>query len=104
MATNPTTIQFDDTIRPTRSHGGGSASGVAVGVAGGVYPMRTLSRGSSGGRSRRRRGSVDRHSMKSGDVEAAEDEDSGLRQAGDYKERQVYLPPRITCHTDSLLT
>ena len=85
MATNPTTIQFDDTIRPSRSNGGPPAGG----LGGGVYPLRSLSRGSSGGRSRRRRGSVDRHSVKSGDVEAAEDEDSGLRQAGDFKKRQV---------------
>jgi hypothetical protein len=42
--------------------------------------------------------------MKSGDVEAAEDEDSGLHQAGDYKKRQVYLAPRIPCSKVSFLT
>jgi hypothetical protein len=77
------TIRIDDSVRPTRAHGP-----TGTGLSGGVYPMRSLSRGSG---SRGRRNSTDRKSLRSGDQEAAEDEDSGLRQSGDYKKRQVQL-------------
>ncbi|KAH0534038.1 hypothetical protein FGG08_007363 [Glutinoglossum americanum] len=78
-----TTIRIADTIHPTRS--GGSS-----GVAGGVYSMRNVSGVSLERRSTRGRSSIDRRSLRSGDNEGAEDEDSGLRQAGDFKQRQVF--------------
>lgn len=95
------TIQFDDNaIRPVRSHGAVStATGISMAgnQYGGVFPMRTRSRASSRGPySRRRRPSLDgSRSVRSGtgDIEQAEDEDSGLRQAGDYKTKQVSCPP-----------
>jgi KUP system potassium uptake protein len=84
-----TTIRIDDTIRPTRSH----ESAAANGGIGGVYHLRNVSKSSLDRRStgiRGRRGSVDRRSLRSGDNEAAEDEDAGLRQSGDFKKRQVF--------------
>lgn len=80
-----TTIQIDDTARPARN-----PERTATGFSNGIYPYRSQSRASSHSRSiRGRRGSYDRRSQKSGDQEAAVDEDSGLRQAGDFKKRQV---------------
>lgn len=79
------TIRIAETIRPTRSNGNLNNSN----VGGGVYPMRSVSRASSDRRSIRGR-SIDRRSLKSGDNEGAEDEDSGLRQVGDFKKRQVF--------------
>jgi KUP system potassium uptake protein len=80
------TIRIADTVHPTRS--GGNATG--SGVSGGVYTVRNVSKASLERRSvRGRRSSIDRRSLPSGDNEAAEDEDSGLRQAGDFKKRQV---------------
>jgi len=62
-----TTIKIEDPIRPVRS----------LGSNGGVYPIRSLS--------------ADRRSLRSTDQEKqdAEDEDSGLRRAGDFKKKQV---------------
>jgi KUP system potassium uptake protein len=81
-----TTIRIDDTVRPTRSN----LDRTGTGFGNGIYPYRSQSRASSHNRSiRGRRGSFDKRSQKSGDQEAAVDEDSGLRQAGDFKKRQV---------------
>jgi hypothetical protein len=81
-----TTIRIDDTVRPTRSN----QDRTGTGFSNGIYPYRSQSRTSSHSRSARgRRGSFDRRSQKSGDPEVAEDEDAGLRQAGDFKKRQV---------------
>ncbi|TVY82368.1 Potassium transporter [Lachnellula suecica] len=65
-----TTIRIEDPIRPVRSTGNNSL--------GGVFPLRSRS--------------VDRRSIKSSDYEKqdAEDEDSGLRRAGDFKQKQVF--------------
>ena len=62
-----TTIKIEDPIRPVRS----------LGNNGGVYPIRSLS--------------TDRRSLRSTDHEKqdVEDEDSGLRRAGDFKKKQV---------------
>jgi KUP system potassium uptake protein len=59
---------------------------------GGVYNTRGLSleRRSTRGSLRGRRDSIDRTTKPDHDVEA-EDEDSGLRQASDFKKKQVYL-------------
>ncbi|KAH6671701.1 potassium transporter-domain-containing protein [Halenospora varia] len=67
------TIRIADTLYPTRSNA--STSGADIG---GVYPIRAIS--------------VDRRSLRSGDHErqASEDEDSGLRRAGDYKKKQIF--------------
>ena len=66
------TIHFaDNPLRPTRSTDSQSA--------GGVYPIRSLSRV--------RKGSFDIHSSK--EVHNAEDEDAGLRDERDYKRKQV---------------
>jgi KUP system potassium uptake protein len=82
-----TTIRIDDTVRPTRSN----TERTGTGFGNGIYPYRSQSRASSNNRSiRGRRGSLDKRSLKSGDHEAAEDEDSGLRQSGDFKKRQVH--------------
>ena len=86
MATKDTAIRFEDNaLCPTRSHGAASAA-ISASGGGGVYPMRSLSRGLH-----KCRRPLNGRSMRSGDVEAAEDEDSGLRQAGDYKQRQVLM-------------
>ena len=83
-STMATTIRIDDTIRPTRSNENGSSSG----VNNGIYYMRSVSRTSLDKRSSRgRKGSIDHRSLH----DPAEDEDSGLRQTGDYKQRQVSL-------------
>ncbi|KAF4635985.1 hypothetical protein G7Y89_g2111 [Cudoniella acicularis] len=71
------TIRIADPIRPTRSVA--SSSGVNVG---GVYPLRAVS--------------VDRRSLPSNNDQerqsfsTPEDEDSGLRRAGDFKQKQVF--------------
>lgn len=71
-----TTIKIEDPIRPVRS----------IGNTGGVYPIRSLS--------------ADRHSLRSTDnpKQDLEDEDSGLRRAGDFKKKQVQHPrsPQLT--------
>src|SRR5271154_6821479 len=74
-----TTIQIDDTARPTRDR-----ERTATGFSNGIYPYRSQSRTSS---VRGRRGSFDRR--RSGDQEPAVDEDPGLRHAGDFKKKQV---------------
>jgi KUP system potassium uptake protein len=80
------TIRIAETLHPTRSHSNPPKDG----IGGGVYSTRNISRSSLERRSSRgRTRSVDRRSLKSGDNEGIEDEDSGLRQAGDYKKRQV---------------
>ncbi|TVY57953.1 Potassium transporter 5 [Lachnellula cervina] len=63
-----TTIKIEDPIRPVRS----------IGNNGGVYPIRSLS--------------ADRHSLRSTDnpKQDLEDEDSGLRRAGDFKKKQIF--------------
>jgi KUP system potassium uptake protein len=88
-----TTIRIDDTVRPTRSN----TDRTSTGFGNGIYPYRSQSRASSNSRSiRGRRGSFDRRSQKSGDHEAAEDEDSGLRQSGDFKKRQVQNDSKLS--------
>jgi KUP system potassium uptake protein len=80
------TIKIDDTLRPTRSNDNPPYSG----VGGGVYSARNISRDSVDKRSiGARTRSIDRRSLRSGNNERVEDEDSGLRQAGDFKKRQV---------------
>ncbi len=79
------TIRIADQLRPNRSHEGGSSS---TDVGGGVYPIRSLSleRRSSRGRSR----SADRRGYKlEDDAQEQEGGDQGLRQAGDFKKKQV---------------
>ncbi|OCK88413.1 potassium transporter [Cenococcum geophilum 1.58] len=81
------TIRIAETLHPTRSHSNPPKDG----IGGGVYSTRNISRSSLERRSSRgRTRSVDRRSLKSGGDEGIEDEDSGLRQAGDYKKRQVF--------------
>lgn len=62
------TIQIEDPIRPVRSH----TSGTDIG---GVYPIRAIS--------------TDRRSTDHEYQGHKEDEDSGLRRAGDFKKKQV---------------
>lgn len=64
------TIRIEDAIRPTKSHS-------SVAESGGVFPTRAVS--------------IDRRSQKASDFEksSGEDEDSGLRRAGDFKTKQV---------------
>ncbi|KAK4994165.1 hypothetical protein LTR66_005752 [Elasticomyces elasticus] len=69
-----TTIRIDDTPHPGKANGGASSS-----AADGVYPMRRLSKTQS----------LDRRSTIS-TGEEAEDEDAGLRRAGDYKHKQTF--------------
>ncbi|OCL04473.1 potassium transporter [Glonium stellatum] len=79
------TIRIAESLHPTRSHGDPPKDG----IGGGVYSTRNISRSSLERRSSRGRArSVDRRSVRSGDDE--EDEDSGLRQAGDFKKRQIF--------------
>lgn len=67
------TIQFtENALHTTRSD--------SSQVPGGVYPIRNLSR------SRGRQRSMDFQKV---DYETAEDEDAGLRDARDYKQKQV---------------
>jgi KUP system potassium uptake protein len=80
------TIKIADDIHPVRSN----TSGVSSGVAGGIYVKRNVSRASIDRRSASRV-SVDRRSEKSVDREEAEGGEPNLRQAGDFKERQVHL-------------
>lgn len=84
------TIRIAESVRPARSKTTGDVS--STGVAGGVFPMRSLSSHSMERRSLRgRRLSFDRHSTRSGRIEEPQDEDSGLRRATDYKKKQVRL-------------
>ncbi len=80
------TIRIADEIRPVKSN----ATGISTGVAGGVYSRHDFSRISVGRRSASRV-SIDRTSEKLADHEDIEDDQPGLRQEGDYKERQVTL-------------
>jgi hypothetical protein len=82
------TIRIAETVHPTRS----GDNAVSSGIGGGVYSMRNVSGASLERRSTRGRGSsLDRRSLRSGNNVAAEDEDSGLRRAGDFKKRQVHI-------------
>ena len=93
------TIRIADPIRPTRSNESTAASNI-------VHPTRAVSLDRRSTRSRGRRASLDRRSVKSGDPEGAQDEDSGLRQAGDFKKRQVssrtrcLYTPQFSCGLD----
>lgn len=71
---NEKTIQFASDLRPVRSHA--SRAYTSSALAGGIYPMRSRSS------LRHRRSSL------SGSEDVA-DEDPGLRDEGDYKQRQV---------------
>jgi KUP system potassium uptake protein len=68
------TIKIVDEIHPVRSN----TSAISGGVTNGIYSRRNVS-GLS----------LDRRSVRSADVEEAEDEHSDLRRDGDYKKRQV---------------
>lgn len=82
-----TTIQIDDSIRPTRSH---DASGVDTNHGIVFARTRTFDKSSTRGRSlSRRRPSLDVRSVKTYADWDEEDPDSGIRQAGDFKKRQV---------------
>jgi KUP system potassium uptake protein len=65
------TIRIDDTIRATKSHSD-------LPEIGGVFSIRAIS--------------TDHRSRKTSYLEkpSAEDEDSGLRRAGDFKQKQVF--------------
>ncbi|EPE24954.1 hypothetical protein GLAREA_11535 [Glarea lozoyensis ATCC 20868] len=65
------TIRIDDTIRATKSHSD-------LPEIGGVFSIRAVS--------------TDHRSRKTSDLEnpSAEDEDSGLRRAGDFKKKQIF--------------
>lgn len=78
------TIRIADPTKPEKSIEE-RTSGKDIG---GVYNTRQLSLDRRG--SRIRRDSVDRISKLGDDIEA-EDEDSGLRQSGDFKKKQVCL-------------
>jgi hypothetical protein len=74
-----TTIKIVDTVHPlhaTRSRG----EGISSGFNDGFYNMRGLSRASS----------MERRSTRLSEKEI-EDDDPGLRQSGDYKQKQVGL-------------
>ena len=72
-------IQFADDLKPAKTTD--SRDGLHS-RAGGVYPIRDISRPRT--RSRERR-----HSVTADDKSVFEDEDPGLRSEGDYKTRQV---------------
>jgi KUP system potassium uptake protein len=71
------TIRIAEPRRPTTSDSG---------VGGGVYPIRTASRERSRTRSRSRDAR-----NRSSDLKEQETEDTGLRQDGDFKKKQVRL-------------
>jgi KUP system potassium uptake protein len=77
------TIRIADPIRPSRSNERPDSSGIGSGI----YNIRTASLDRRSARSRR--GSIDIRNTKTGDAEEAKDEDSGLREVGDYKTKQV---------------
>lgn len=89
-------IRIAEPAHPAKQYSGdgaGSTYGDAATV-GGVYPMRRLSK------------VLSQKSFKS--VEQAEDEDAGLRQASDFKKRQVLEPTpalharlRLTAHSSA---
>jgi hypothetical protein len=75
------TIRIAETahpLHPTRSN----PEAITSSTDDGIYNMRAISRASTRERSR------DRWNVRSGEKEA-EDDDPGLRQAGDYKAKQV---------------
>jgi len=79
------TIRIAETVRPTKSF----ERTDSIGIGSGIYNIRTNSverRGTFG-----RRNSFDTRSVRTGD-DQAEDQDSGLREAGDYKTKQVPSP------------
>jgi KUP system potassium uptake protein len=78
------TIRIEDPIKPVKSF---DERETRIDI-GGVYNTRQLSLDRRS--SRLRRESIDRSSKVLEDAEA-EDEDSGLRQAGDFKKKQVCL-------------
>lgn len=78
------TIRIADPVKPERpiDERRGRES------VGGIYNTRGISIDGRRSKSRLRRFSVD---TRSGDCEEGEDEDPGLRQAGDFKEKQVCI-------------
>jgi hypothetical protein len=78
------TIRIADPIKPAKSFDDRRSRD----AIGGVYNTRAISLERRSTRGRRE--SVDR-SSRSEDYVEAEDEDAGLRQAGDFKKRQVCL-------------
>lgn len=82
MATGPTTIRIEDTLRPVRSRDKNTS-------AGGVYNLRNLSGTSLDRRTtypRARRSQASGSNAEAGTT----DEGAGLRQASDYKQKQVF--------------
>jgi KUP system potassium uptake protein len=80
------TLRIADTVHPARS----SANATSNDGFEGVYPARINSRTSFDRRSAKgRRGSFARRSVNQSDTGGVEDEESGLRQAGDFKKKQV---------------
>lgn len=80
------TIRIEDPIKPVKSFDERETRG----DIGGVYNTRQLSLDRRS--SRLRRESIDRSSKVVEEAEAGdEDEDPGLRQAGDFKKKQVCL-------------
>lgn len=78
------TIRIAETVHPshaTRDDG----DAISTGFNDGIYNMRNISRTSS----------RDRRSVKTSEAEA-EDDDPGLRQSGDYKDKQVCRPTSTT--------
>jgi len=76
-----TTIRIEEGVRPLRASRSRTGSS---GPNDGIYNIRALSRASS----------VDRQSVRTAD---ADDEDPGLRQSGDYKQKQVHNDDTIVC-------
>jgi hypothetical protein len=97
------TIQIADTVHPNRVYNSG---GQSSSFSGGVYSTRNLSKSSLERRiSRKRRGSSERRNFGVGDIEAAEDEDPGLQNSGDYKTKQVRcISSHIKCLNPAKLT
>lgn len=92
MATGPTTtttttIRIEDALRPVRSRENNAS-------AGGVYNLRNLSRTSVDRRTtypRARRNQTGNNNAEAG----APDEGAGLRQAGDYKQKQIFTGTQL---------
>ena len=86
-----TTIQIQDSIQPSRSRENTSN----LGIAHGIYSMRTASQASFPlDRHRTRtasRNATDRRSYNGEDVE----EDAGLRQESDFKQKQIFSGSKL---------
>lgn len=88
MATGPTTIRIEDALRPVRSHDNSSS-------AGGVYNLRNISGTSLDRRTHYPKARRSQASGSNAESGTNDEEGAGLRQASDYKQKQVFSTTQL---------